>query len=259
MTDEYNTFNTKLFPTPAPALPVKAWHVPLSIVDLHSLTDNNWDLTMLRVLPYIDGVNSVAIIAQLADADLSLTRQAIAHLVWYECVLLLDIFQFSAIYVPTPRIRQLLFDTETQDECARFAATVGSQVDRDTLRHLYCSLRPGLTLKAWCIEQCDHLSGIDVRKMIVMGVLKGFIYRVHRYAASLTKQDHGSQQRLRAPHAIESEQFDGATGIYEDEMDLDRYLDGLHCFDRICTDLRLSEKALMKRLKKDNDSYIIHR
>ena len=83
-------------------------------------TSNSWDLTLLRIIPYIDGVASVSRISQLADADLNLTRKAIAHLVYYGCVILLDIFQFGAIYAPTADFGAFVESTEMQAECLRY-------------------------------------------------------------------------------------------------------------------------------------------
>ena len=77
--DELNTLNIKLFPTYPPPPPVKAWHVPIFIVRYEALMDENWDLTMQRIVPYINGVHSVKQIALLADADYRLTRSCIKH------------------------------------------------------------------------------------------------------------------------------------------------------------------------------------
>lgn len=200
------------------------------------------DLTLNRVLPYVNGVNSVSRIAQLADTDLSLTRRAVQHLVYYGCLVLLDIFSFSAIYAPTAEIGGFILDDEIKEECMRYVRTpklrVGSAVSKstvvrsesersrderssisssashrsetpsstihisgfdadeqqgeeeddewhieyETLITLYTSLRQGLTLKSWVLDNLDLLSGIDIRRFITFGVIKGFLYRVHKYA-----------------------------------------------------------------------------
>jgi hypothetical protein len=56
------------------------WHVPIALVDLNGLKDDNWDITAARVSLYIDGVNHVRKIAQLADADPALTRETLRHM-----------------------------------------------------------------------------------------------------------------------------------------------------------------------------------
>ncbi|KAL1296735.1 hypothetical protein AAFC00_000205 [Neodothiora populina] len=118
--DDSNTVNLKLFPTRAAPPPIHGWHVPLSLVRFPSLQTTAWDLTVQRIIPHIDGINSVARIATLADTDSTLTRRAIAHLLYYGCICLLDIFQFSAVYAPTAEIAVFFADENMQDECRRY-------------------------------------------------------------------------------------------------------------------------------------------
>lgn len=56
------------------------WHVPIALVDLNALKDDNWDITAARVSQYIDGINHVRRIAELADADPALTRETLRHM-----------------------------------------------------------------------------------------------------------------------------------------------------------------------------------
>ncbi|EEQ87757.1 hypothetical protein RJZ56_001563 [Blastomyces dermatitidis] len=241
--DELNTLNIKLFPIyPSPPM-VKAWHVPLFTVRYEAFVDENWDLTMLRIVPFINGVNSVRIISALADTDFSLTCSAIRHLIYYGCIFLLDIFSFTAIYAPTAQFGSTIaVDEDMQRECARYVntrfaptpsitapptvtastqSTVSSSsrsrskgrrddhVDHDDiwplvansgtasrdpagqrasivdgvgLIELYASLRQGKTVKQWYIEHSRELANIDLRRFITFGVIKGFLYRVHKYA-----------------------------------------------------------------------------
>ncbi|KAK2836938.1 hypothetical protein FQN49_006571 [Arthroderma sp. PD_2] len=119
--DELNTLNVKLFPLyPSPPI-VKAWHVPLFTVRCETFMDENWDLTMRRIVPYINGINSVRKISILSDADFTLTCRAIRHLIYYGCAFLLDIFSFSAIYAPTAEFSStIVTDKQMQCECARY-------------------------------------------------------------------------------------------------------------------------------------------
>ena len=54
----------------------------MALVDLNALKDDNWDITAARVAEYIDGVNHVARIAELADADPALTRETLRHMLY---------------------------------------------------------------------------------------------------------------------------------------------------------------------------------
>jgi hypothetical protein len=128
-------------------------------------------------------------------------------LLYYGCVLLLDIFQFGAIYAPTAEIGAFIEDDAAQEEAIQYVcmgtyrklrgseASSSSKeewgwiskevgIDKARLVRLYTSLRQGLVLKHWCSEHNLLLSGIDVRRFITFGIIKGFLYRVHKYVVA---------------------------------------------------------------------------
>ncbi|KAE8163432.1 NPR2-domain-containing protein [Aspergillus tamarii] len=377
--DDLNTLNIKLFPIYPSPPSVKAWHVPLFTVRYQTFMDENWDLTMQRIVPHINGVNSIRIISILADTDFSLTCRAIRHLLYYNCLFLLDIFSFSAIYAPTAQFSSTIASSENmQRECARYvntlfaspaaastftnptrsydpdavwpplgeivtgtttsvdiassngsvspgspstdptitapgstAATIEDQPEREVvdgvgLVELYASLKQGQSVKQWYMHHSRQLAHIDIRRFITFGIIKGFLYRVHKYAyatgcpAPPSKYHHhhhyhthsgpssrGPGTGTNSPYAssvgddsapIAAHQHDGpSTSVHsgsrpgtviEDEDDedyiddktLSKYLDGMHCFDQICTELEISEKEFTARLKRyPGEVLIIHR
>ncbi|KAF2230685.1 NPR2-domain-containing protein [Viridothelium virens] len=410
--DQSNTLNLKLFPPRAPPPHVHGWHVPLAIVRLSALQTSTWDLTISQIIPHINGTNSVHLISQLADTDFTLTRKAIQHLLYYHCILLLDIFQFSAIYAPTPEISLFLTDETMQEECRRYVtlpdssrSDVGMRPQRshspehcllsspttpsppsstkpksipqtarpstpdisnavsisgstagggggagapslDSLLTLYTSLKQGLTVKAWCIENAQLLGRVDIRRFITFGVIKGFLYRVHKYAVtgqvptppkgvgagrsqaegekgrdgvgavgrrerggerekekeqdafrkaatssgwatpgegqsgiaaglkslslrqsgdgSVAKGDAGSMVDRggdRQENADSAEVRSGGSPKKNERefLPLARYLDGLHCFDEICSDLKMSEREVLGKLRGYGEVCVIHR
>ncbi|MCJ1484253.1 Nitrogen permease regulator 2 [Schaereria dolodes] len=292
--DASNTLNIKLFPTYPPPPRILPHHVPLSTVRLSTLTDSNWDLTMLLILPYINGLNSVKQIALLADADHKLVRTAIAHLLYYGCILVLDIFQFGGIYAPTAEMATFVTDTDMQAECLKYvlllpdtrlpgaaadnnaalaSAGYGVDIDGTKLVEWYCSLRQGQPLKSWCVEHADVANVIDMRRFITFGVIKGFLYRVHKYAIATTATspeatESGIGAAAAAAAASRRKRRSGkgsrkgkevVLGPGQEDDELTKFLDGTHCFDEICTELMISEKELMGKLKAMGDVQIIHR
>ena len=349
------------------------------------------DLTLNRILPYINGVNSISRIAQLADTDLSLTRRAVQHLVYYGCLVLLDIFSFSAIYAPTAEIGGFIVDDDVNEECMRYVRTprlrMGSaaskttivrsesersrderssisssasqhsgtasstihisdfdaeeqkdeeednewHIEYETLITLYSSLRQGLTLKSWVLDNLDSLQGIDIRRFITFGIIKGFLYRVHKYAyatstalppapptslqtsaapstSNLRDSDtatirgnghHPSISNLHShaqhpsfslhrpsiasttslnPHLASTHHHHKAPSITRNQelKDMDelvsdreresglplvRFLDGMHCFDEICSELSLPEKVVEGKIRGVGEGLgvVIHR
>lgn len=121
--DESNTINMKLFPIFPPPPDIKPYDVPISTVDLEPMIDANWDPTMEKIIPYINGVNSIRQISEIADAKYTLVKKCIQHLMHYGCVIIIDVFQFSNIYAPTPYLVNLLRNPEMMKECQSYIYT----------------------------------------------------------------------------------------------------------------------------------------
>ena len=210
-------------------------------------------------------------------------------------------------------------------------------VDGVGIAELYASLRQGQSVKQWYVRNSDKLANIDIRRFITFGIIKGFLYRVHKYAyetghrapthvessktitinaaakvihgdnynrghnnntynaSSVGEANYGSyidnhngsngsnspplhmSRRPETPepaassyrsgfhygyHAHDSfeQSNDGEVEDFVDEKTLSKYLDGMHCFDQICTELEMSEKELTARLKRHPwEVLIIHR
>ena len=275
------TINIKLFPIYPPPPPLYPWQVPLLTVDVKSMSDSSWDLTLLRVLPYIDGVRSMKRIALEADADLKLARKAIRHLLYYDCATLLDIFSFSAIYAPTESIDTFIESEALQEECLNYVlipdlpalpkthtqyghppAHPSLEANTTTctrLIELYTSLHQGQSLGSWVLETDPLLpKKIDIRRFITFGVIKRFLYRVHKYALS------ASAQRRKGQLGLSLDRRKGAGGrANEGELPgkdgLSKFLDGTHSFDEICTEFMISERELTGRLKAYGDMQVICR
>ncbi|KAF2820583.1 nitrogen permease regulator 2 [Ophiobolus disseminans] len=312
--DDSNTINLKLFPTRPPPPPILAHQVPVLTISLATLQSPiSSDLTLNRVLPYINGVNSIARIAQLADTDLSLTRRAVQHLVYYGCLVLLDIFSFGAIYACTAEIGAFVIDDAVKDECARYVRAPRARsgleeehislssslaspttnpdppphtqppqtndaylIDHSTLILLYTSLRQGLTLKKWVLSHPTLLQHIDVRRLITFGIIKGFLYRVHKYALATSTTPSTSLPPAAPPTSLAASAVNiGGTAnvgvgnemgpsVYlhrpsttphvtdaerGEALPLLRFLDGMHCFDEICTELCLAERVVEGRVR----------
>ena len=215
-------------------------------------------------------------------------------------MLLLDVFSFGAVYAPTAEVAAFVESRELQGECGRYVALnnnngdgkddlgvekkkkmkkgeQGSEDEKTTmtttmtttmlsgtqLAELYLSLRQGCSVKSWCMEHADVVGSIDVRRFITFGVIKGFLYRVHKYALATASIHHKSgSKRLTKANFNRSKQLKEKVGggeVEVENVDLGKYLDGTHCFDEICTDLMVSEKELTARLKAWGDVQIICR
>lgn len=148
---------------------MQAWHVPVLLVNTSALNTETWDLTLQLLLPFIDGINYVSRIAQLADADVELACEAIRALVHHGCAVLLDIFSFAASYAPTPAIGELVEDLEAQEEARKYVLLPGYDKPdwhKEDVVRLLCSLRQSMRLRDWVLDRADELDGLDVRRLV---------------------------------------------------------------------------------------------
>ncbi|CEP63379.1 nitrogen permease regulating protein NPR2 LALA0_S08e01068g [Lachancea lanzarotensis] len=119
--DSGNAVDIKLFPLLAPPTSNLSFEdVPISTVNLARLIDASWDPTMLRIVPYINGINSISKISRLSDSDVGLVTECIKHFIYYNCVILADIFQFSNIYAPTSTLGSFLTDPSLATACQSY-------------------------------------------------------------------------------------------------------------------------------------------
>nr|ODO02548.1 nitrogen permease regulator 2 [Cryptococcus depauperatus CBS 7855] len=188
--DGFNSLELKLFPFYPNPPDCEDWHVPIALVDLNQHKDDNWDITAARVSEFIDGVNHVKKIAQLADADEALTRETLRHLLFYQVVMMIDIFQYTNMYTLKPVISRLASDENIISECASYVTRRGFPFpDWPMLLRLYSRLQPGITVHEWT-EAHEVLSlGIDPRRFVSFGIIKGFLRRVNRWPKLVEKRE----------------------------------------------------------------------
>ncbi|GAA6001211.1 hypothetical protein JCM10207_007466 [Rhodosporidiobolus poonsookiae] len=181
-----------LFPFYANPPDVKIWDVPIAVAPLESMKSYGWDVTLYKVCSFIDGVNHVKRIAELAEVDLFLARQCIQHLVYYNAVIIVDLFLFSNSYATLPDIADVVQYGEEDDEevtdlrseCENYVYTGARDsppIPFSTLLTWYSRLRPGLSIASWMEELSLDSKPVDVRRLIQFGVIKGFLRRVHAF------------------------------------------------------------------------------
>lgn len=57
-------------------------------------------------------------------------------------------------------------------------------IDGVGIVELYASLKQGQSVKQWYSTHSRELANIDIRRFITFGIIKGFLYRVHKYACA---------------------------------------------------------------------------
>ncbi|KAG0141258.1 hypothetical protein CROQUDRAFT_110589 [Cronartium quercuum f. sp. fusiforme G11] len=185
------TLDLKLFPFYGNPARVEDWEVPVALAPLKTLRNEvTWDLTMFKLVPFIDGVASVQKIAKQADVDLYLTRECMQHLVFYGCCIMTDSFRFSNCYtlVGGPALNALgdSENPESQEMQEELEAYIELAPDTLTipisdLLTLYTKFWSGVTVHDWMEQNQVHKLPIDVRRFVSFGTIKGFLKRLHCY------------------------------------------------------------------------------
>lgn len=111
--------------------------------------------------------------------------------------MMIDIFQYANMYTLKPSITRLAADETIISECGSYVTRSGYiPASWPTLLRLYSKLLPGTTVHQW-IEANDVLSlGIDPRRFISFGIIKGFLRRVHRWPVRV---HHGASALFEPP------------------------------------------------------------
>ena len=112
--------------------------------------------------------------------------------------MMVDIFQYSNMYTLKPSISRLASDETVFTECAQYVTRPHfPHPSWPLLLNLYSKLLPGLTIEQW-IEHHDVLAlGIDPRRFVSFGIIKGFLRRVHRWPILVDRHllDHPESRR----------------------------------------------------------------
>ena len=139
--DDSTCWPSSCFPRCPLRSSVEEYDVPVRVNKLDALATEEWDLTMQHIIPYIDGCRYVRAIADAAEVDVKLVSKCIRQLVFYNCVVLIDIFQYSNIYAGTPRIHELLHNEELQRQCSLYVTQPGQPlVSAKRLFELFAAL-----------------------------------------------------------------------------------------------------------------------
>lgn len=96
------------------------------------------------------------------------------------------------MYTIKPSVAHLVSDESIIAECAAYV--IRRNVPKQTkpswpeLLRLYAKLQPGITVHQWIEENGVLALGIDPRRFVSFGIIKGFLRRVHRWPIMLERK-----------------------------------------------------------------------
>lgn len=223
--DGANTIYLKVMPRRAPPPPIYEHDVPVLVRDVGALLTADWELAVQQIVPYIDGVRHVRSIAEAAGLASGLVSEACRHLYYYDCLRVIDVFQYSNMYAATPQLHQLRQSHRLQLACLQYVVRRGGTSSVEQVMALYGALKPCTPLADFCTAHDLAASDIDLRRFITFGLLNRLIRRMHHWPLRLALGDDA----IRVP------QEDGE-------------LDGTQPLDAVCTALAVSAEQAREQL-----------
>lgn len=196
--DAGNTIHLHLPPLALRATcpPVKEHMVPLLVAMPDSAAVRGWDLSIQKLLRWIDGTNHTAAIAAAARVDLSVVRQGLEALQRCGWVRLVDQFDLSNAYGALPALNALANDITARDAVVSAVARPGRPPPSwpDVLR-LYAACQPSSDGSGWrsvhqiAVMLPDAAWRVDLRALVQVGLLNGLIRQIRcepkrRYAGN---------------------------------------------------------------------------
>lgn len=168
--------------------------VPMFIREVE-LTDRlieKMDVLSQKIIPRIDGINTVREIALDLELGSSLVARCIRNLHFYECVSLVPMFLYYNTYVATERVHDFYKNQKEIDECLDFVkiqtvyAEDGSEIPMPTpefsdVFRLYLSMKCGLTIGEWVEAENPRSMGIDEHRLVQFGMHHQFLRKLSCY------------------------------------------------------------------------------
>ncbi len=206
-------------------------HVPVRVRSIDALVTKEWDVTIKRVLDFIDGERHIKLIAEESGVASSLVRKCVRQLLYFRCVRLVDIFQYSNLYACTPRIVELAKNQKLAKACIKYISHGDTLPSLQYVFHLYSSLQPSVPLKVFCLVNDTFTNHVDDRKLVLFGILHGFIKRIHKFP-------------IYAKPVLPNMTFQQYKDEHKDAKVLPEYTQGHHSFDAICAQLWIPEQQV---------------
>mmetsp|Transcript_2979 Transcript_2979/g.4359 ORF Transcript_2979/g.4359 Transcript_2979/m.4359 type:complete len:422 (+) Transcript_2979:19-1284(+) len=214
---------------------VAIYDVPLFNSKAIQLGEGRIDLTVEKVIPYINGVNCVRHIAMEAQVDEVYVIQAMQQLLFFNRIVMVDIFQYSNQYkiISRTNINKLFQDKALQQRCINYIKLPNMQQSPNMtdVFKFFTQIKPGVSLRT-ILSRNEGADLLHHKSLVVFGLLYRIIARVDEF-----------------PYCEDRE---SAKDIHEIAL----HLNGKHCMDELCLEHQISRDEMMDILQ-DTDCAII--
>lgn len=177
-------------------------------------------------------------IAAMADVALGLVLDCIKHLILLGVAIMVPVFQYSNIYRPTPKLKQLAKCTGMQkrciEQCSRGSGTVSTSTCKAKIRdifRIFASMAHGATFGELCVRFNPAALNIHEKQMVLFGQLEGLIRRVDKYPINVPRNLFNDDEPIRttSPTLDDIDLSDLISHTYSNSISISRPLPRGEC------------------------------
>ena len=192
--DHANYLCLKLFSSNHHMIPLSLQDVDVPIFLIHdpsSLSSLPWDISIQHLIPCIDGFSNIQKIAKEAAMDIECVKNCLRVLVYYKCLIISDVFQFSNCYTLTENCHHVLSDRSMLESIQNFAALDKKDPPPiPQILRLTFALLPHVSIGDMLLTRSDlHLEGVDIRKLLAILQSHQIIRRVKKFPVSISNKN----------------------------------------------------------------------
>lgn len=180
------------------------------------------ELTLQRIIPFIDGVNHVYRISKLSGVDLEFAKSALISLAALDLIKFIDTFTFSNIYLPASGLASFYTATAPQKQLALSSVLSNHRSSRapspalssttpysyslsfPILFQMYSALDGTTTIGEFCRKQPIAKFKVDIRRFVSFGILNNLIQRLFAFIIAIptTSKPHISPEHIELANII---------------------------------------------------------
>ena len=239
---------------------IKDYEVPLPLIDLKPVEQyfDVYDPNLSKLISQIDGVSYVKQIAKDTSLDIDIIKLCLQNLIFNKVITMIDIFQFSNIYITTNEIHNFMSSNKKQEECLKFVVKEEfvDKIDRIELINLFICLTNKIPLKDFILENSAKIAKINISKFIQYGLIHKLIRRVHYYPIQKKDNELPFIDRINYKSYLNRNIFDKDESpqqvddiIRKLNQEFNEFIDGTHCLDEICVHFEKNKLEIEEKMR----------
>ena len=204
--DESNILTAKIYRAPLEPIEIFEYNVPILRYDKISQINIPWDISLNYLLGRIDGISHIRKIASRKPlVDIECVKRCLRTLIFYDCVVISDVVQFTNVYQLQKNIQPLINDISILQRIQSFCCVNQQEPpDLGNIVRFLLKFRPGKQLSEVLVSAgVELLYGIDVRRLIAIAQDCNIISRLHEYPVYILRQEQDKSSSNTFPLQIQ--------------------------------------------------------